>query len=322
MAGPTIGEVIAAAPKASGVIRPLDEAVEAGAGGAFAVVRGSLAPDGAVIKTSAATPGLLRHRGPAVVFRGYEDMRAPGGGPGAGGDAGQRAGARRLRPGRRPGMPEWGMIPIPAKLAAAGVRDMVRVTDARMSGTSFGTVFLHVAPEAAVGGPLALVRDGDMISVDAAAGVLDLDVGPEELARRRAAWSAPASPHLRGWPALYRASRNAGTRRVRSGLSHGADGRPPAVRRACRRAVLTMTGAEFMRFHRRERAVRRWRLAAAAVLVAGLAAACSSGGGSGGERELGPGHADDLAQLRHRAERDRAAEPGQGVPQGCTRTSP
>jgi dihydroxy-acid dehydratase len=82
---------------------------------------------------------------------------------------------------------------------------MVRVTDARMSGTSFGTVFLHVAPEAAVGGPLALVRDGDMISVDAAAGVLDLDVGAEELARRRAAWSAPPSPHLRGWPALYRA---------------------------------------------------------------------------------------------------------------------
>jgi len=168
------------------------------------VVRGSLAPDGAVIKTSAATPALLRHRGPAVVFRGYEDMRRRvedlalevtpdsvlvlgGCGP---------VGA---------GMPEWGMIPIPAKLAAAGVRDMVRVTDARMSGTSFGTVFLHVAPEAAVGGPLALVRDGDMISVDAAAGVLDLDVGADELARRRAAWSAPASPHLRGWPALYRA---------------------------------------------------------------------------------------------------------------------
>jgi dihydroxy-acid dehydratase len=216
VAGPTIGEVIAAAPVkgewsgtgrrvgGGGVIRPLSSAAAAGAGGAFAVVRGSLAPDGAVIKTSAATPGLLRHRGPAVVFRGYEDMRRRVEDP-----------ALEVTPdsvlvlgGCGPvgaGMPEWGMIPIPAKLAAAGVRDMVRVTDARMSGTSFGTVFLHVAPEAAVGGPLALVRDGDMISVDAAAGVLDLDVGADELARRRAAWSAPTSPHLRGWPALYRA---------------------------------------------------------------------------------------------------------------------
>jgi dihydroxy-acid dehydratase len=204
VAGPTIGEVIAAARPATGVIRPLEEAAGGGAGGAFAVVRGSLAPDGAVIKTSAATPGLLRHRGPAVVFRGYEDMRRRVEDP-----------ALEVTPdsvlvlgGCGPvgaAMPEWGMIPIPAKLAAAGVRDMVRVTDARMSGTSFGTVFLHVAPEAAVGGPLALVRDGDMISVDAAAGVLDLDVGADELARRRAAWSAPASPHLRGWPALYRA---------------------------------------------------------------------------------------------------------------------
>ena len=203
VAGPTIGEVIAAAPavRSGGAIRPLNSA---DAGGAFAVVRGSLAPDGAVIKTSAATPDLLRHRGPAVVFRGYEDMRRRVEDP-----------ALEVTPdsvlvlgGCGPvgaGMPEWGMIPIPAKLAAAGVRDMVRVTDARMSGTSFGTVFLHVAPEAAVGGPLALVRDGDMISVDAAAGVLDLDVGADELARRRAAWSAPTSPHLRGWPALYRA---------------------------------------------------------------------------------------------------------------------
>jgi dihydroxy-acid dehydratase len=101
-------------------------------------------------------------------------------------------------------MPEWAMIPIPAKLAKAGITDMVRVSDARMSGTSFGTVFLHVAPEAAVGGPLALVRDGDTISVDVEAGRLDLEVGGEELARRRADWAPPASPHLRGWPALYR----------------------------------------------------------------------------------------------------------------------
>ena len=96
------------------------------------------------------------------------------------------------------------MIPIPAKLAAEGVTDMVRVTDARMSGTSFGTVFLHAAPEAAVGGPLALVRDGDPVEVDVAAGRLDLAVPNGELAGRRATWSPPPSAHLRGWPALYR----------------------------------------------------------------------------------------------------------------------
>jgi dihydroxyacid dehydratase/phosphogluconate dehydratase len=101
------------------------------------------------------------------------------------------------------GMPEWGMIPIPARLVAAGVTDMVRVTDARMSGTSFGTVLLHVAPEAAVGGPLGLVRDGDVITVDVAAGALELEVAPAELARRAAARPAPARRHLRGWPALY-----------------------------------------------------------------------------------------------------------------------
>jgi dihydroxy-acid dehydratase len=103
-----------------------------------------------------------------------------------------------------PGMPEWGMIPIPAKLTAAGVTDMVRITDARMSGTSFGTVFLHAAPEAAIGGPLALVRDGDVITVDVTAGTIDLEVPAEEMSRRAASWSPPDSPHLRGWPALYR----------------------------------------------------------------------------------------------------------------------
>ena len=102
------------------------------------------------------------------------------------------------------GMPEWGMVPIPRKLAEAGVRDMVRVTDARMSGTSFGTVFLHVAPEGAIGGPLALVEDGDAIAVDVGEGRLDLEVAPDELERRRARWTAPTSPHLRGWPVLHR----------------------------------------------------------------------------------------------------------------------
>ena len=102
-----------------------------------------------------------------------------------------------------PGMPEWGMIPIPRRLLNAGVTDMVRISDARMSGTSFGTVFLHASPEGAVGGPIALVRDGDMISVDVEAGTIDWEVSPEEVERRRSRWRPPASPHLRGWPLLY-----------------------------------------------------------------------------------------------------------------------
>jgi dihydroxy-acid dehydratase len=203
IAGLTIGEIAAAAPApaAGGAIRPLDRPLSTG--GAFAVVRGSLAPDGAVIKTSAATPGLLRHRGPAVVFHDYEDMRRRVEDPALPVTADSVLVLRGCGP-VGAGMPEWGMIPIPAKLAAAGVTDIVRVTDARMSGTSYGTVFLHAAPEAAVGGPLALVADGDMISVDAAAGSISLEVPEGELARRRAAWAPPASPHLRGWPALYR----------------------------------------------------------------------------------------------------------------------
>jgi dihydroxyacid dehydratase/phosphogluconate dehydratase len=102
-----------------------------------------------------------------------------------------------------PGMPEWGMIPIPARLVRAGVTDMVRISDARMSGTSFGTVVLHVAPEGAVGGPLGLVQDGDVIAMDVAAGTLDLAISAAELEQRRAAWTPPPSAHLRGWPALY-----------------------------------------------------------------------------------------------------------------------
>lgn len=171
--------------------------------GCFAVVRGNLAPDGAVIKTSAASPDLLRHTGPALVFAGYADMR-------------ERIEDCLLDvtadtvlvlidagPVAVPGMPEWGMIPIPARLAEMGVRDMVRVTDARMSGTSFGACVLHVAPEAAVGGPLSLVRDGDPITLDVEAGLLHLGVDEAELAARRAAPQPSTSPHLRGWPALY-----------------------------------------------------------------------------------------------------------------------
>ncbi|HET9187097.1 MAG TPA: dihydroxy-acid dehydratase [Acidothermaceae bacterium] len=173
--------------------------------GAFAVVHGSLAPDGAVVKTSAASPELARHRGRAVVFRDYHDMRARIDDPDLDVTPDDVLVLAGCGPVGVPGMPEWGMIPIPARLAASGVRDMVRVTDARMSGTSFGTCVLHVAPEAAIGGPLALVRDGDPISLDIDAGRLDLEVSAEELAARRAAWKPAVSPHLRGWPALYQA---------------------------------------------------------------------------------------------------------------------
>jgi dihydroxy-acid dehydratase len=171
--------------------------------GSFAVVRGSLAPDGALLKSSAATPRLLSHRGPAVVFHSYEDMRTRIDDPDLDVSAESVLVLSGAGPVAVPGMPEWGMIPIPTKLAAAGVQDMVRVTDARMSGTSFGTCVLHVAPEAAVGGPLSLVRDGDMITLDAAAGALELDVDPDELDRRAAARAPWQSEHLRGWPALY-----------------------------------------------------------------------------------------------------------------------
>jgi dihydroxy-acid dehydratase len=201
--GQTIGELIEQAAAATGAIRPASAPLREG--GAFGVVRGSLAPDGAVIKTSAATPELLRHRGPAVVFRGYDDMLARIDDPALPITPETVLVLTGCGPVGVPGMPEWGMIPIPARLVRAGVTDMVRVTDARMSGTSFGTVVLHAAPEGAVGGPLALVRDGDVIALDVPAGTIDLEVSAAELQRRRAGWAPPPATHLRGWPALYAA---------------------------------------------------------------------------------------------------------------------
>jgi dihydroxy-acid dehydratase len=215
VSGTTIGEIVRDRITRDGIVQNGDEhergsscAIRAASdplktGGAFGVVRGSLAPDGAVIKTSAATERLLRHRGPAIVFGGYHDLLSRIDDP----DLPVTPDSVLVLAGCGPiggiGMPEWGMIPVPARLVAAGVTDMVRVTDARMSGTSFGTVLLHVAPEAAAGGPLALVKDGDLISIDVPAGTCDLEVSDTELARRRAALVPWASPHLRGWPALY-----------------------------------------------------------------------------------------------------------------------
>lgn len=201
VAGAPLGDVIDAAVAPSGAIRTGDRPLREG--GAFATVRGSLAPDGALVKTSAATPELLKHRGRAVVFRGYEEMRRRVEDASLDADADSVLVLAGCGP-VGAGMPEWGMVPIPRTLAQAGVRDMVRITDARMSGTSFGTVFLHAAPEAAIGGPLSLVEDGDPIEVDVEGGRLDLDVSPDELERRRARWTPAASPHLRGWPLLYR----------------------------------------------------------------------------------------------------------------------
>lgn len=202
VSGRTTREIASTATLPGTVIRTRDRPVSPRPG--LAVVRGNLAPDGAVIKTAAASPDLLTHQGPALVFTDYHCMRAEIDDPDLDVHAGTVLVLAGCGPVGAPGMPEWGMVPIPAKLAAAGVTDMVRISDARMSGTSFGTVVLHVAPEAAVGGPLALARTGDQIRLDVPAGRLDLLVEDAELNRRRQQWSAPESPHRRGWPWLYR----------------------------------------------------------------------------------------------------------------------
>jgi dihydroxy-acid dehydratase len=181
------------------VVRSLDRPL--GPPHALAVLRGNLAPEGAVIKLSAATPELTRHEGPAVVFESPEDVARRIDDPELPVTADSVLVLRNAGP-VAAGMPEAGSFPIPRKLAQTGVRDMVRVSDARMSGTSYGTVVLHVTPEAAVGGPLALVEDGDMIRLDAAAGELTLLVSPEELERRRSRWVPPQTP-VRGWRRLH-----------------------------------------------------------------------------------------------------------------------
>jgi dihydroxy-acid dehydratase len=173
--------------------------------GAFAVVKGNLAPNGAVIKVSAASKELLSHTGPAVVFHGYADMRTRIDDPKLNITKDSVLVLRDCGPVGVPGMPEWGMIPVPKKLIEAGVTDMVRISDARMSGTSFGTCVLHVSPESAIGGPLALVQDGDQIKLDVNTGTLELLVDNSELEKRKLNWQAPISEHLRGWPALYQA---------------------------------------------------------------------------------------------------------------------
>jgi dihydroxy-acid dehydratase len=198
----SLGEAIACAEVfADDVILPRERALVAS--GSLAVLRGNLAPDGAVIKPAAAEAQLLEHRGPAVVFANYNDMAARIDDPALPVTADSVIVLQSAGPLGAPGMPEWGQLPIPKKLLEQGVRDMVRISDARMSGTSYGACVLHVAPESHVGGPLALVRDGDMIVLDVPARRLTLEVDDAELARRRAKWHPPPPHYARGFGALY-----------------------------------------------------------------------------------------------------------------------
>jgi dihydroxy-acid dehydratase len=169
----------------------------------LAVLRGNLAPDGAVIKPAAAEPRLHRHAGPAVVFDSYDDMATRIDEPDLPVDATSVLVLRNAGPLGAPGMPEWGQLPIPKKILDSGIRDMVRISDARMSGTSYGACVLHVAPESYIGGPLAFVRDGDIIELDVANRRLHLDVSDDELAKRRAEWQQPPPKYTRGYGALY-----------------------------------------------------------------------------------------------------------------------
>lgn len=183
------------------VISAFDKPLKPKAG--IRVLRGSLAPDGAIIKPSAAAPELLRHKGRACVFENIEDMKAKIDDPDLPVDPGTVLVLKGCGPKGYPGMPEVGNMPIPKRLAEQGIRDMVRISDARMSGTAYGTVVLHVTPESEAGGPLALVETGDEIGLDAAAGTLDLLVSDAELAARRAAWKPQPPRYERGYARLY-----------------------------------------------------------------------------------------------------------------------
>ncbi|WP_454818729.1 IlvD/Edd family dehydratase [Labrys neptuniae] len=201
VSGKTIGDLVTGVPNYNeDVIRPLDRPLTREGG--IAILRGNLAPNGAVIKPSAATSALLQHRGKAVVFENIEHYHARIDDPDLAIDATSVMVLKNCGPRGYPGMAEVGNMPLPAKLLKQGVSDMVRISDARMSGTAYGTVVLHVAPEAAAGGALALVRDGDLIELDVAGRRLELLVPEEELAARRQAWSPPPMP-VGGYQSLY-----------------------------------------------------------------------------------------------------------------------
>jgi len=200
--GATIGEnVERAAIYNEDVIRPLNNPLVTS--DSLAVLHGNLAPDGAIIKPPAAESRLHKHAGKAVVFEDYNDMAARIDDPGLDVDENSVLVLKHAGPVGAPGMPEWGQLPIPKKVLAKGVRDMLRISDARMSGTAYGACVLHVAPESFVGGPLALVRDGDVIELDIPGRLLSLKVSDEELDLRRAAWRKPPPRYARGYGRLF-----------------------------------------------------------------------------------------------------------------------
>ena len=167
------------------------------------MLKGNLAPDGCVIKPSACSPRFLKHTGPALVFDDYPAMKAAIDRDDLDVTEDHVLILRNAGPQGGPGMPEWGMLPIPRKLLRQGVRDMVRLSDARMSGTSYGACILHVSPESYVGGPLALVRTGDLISIDVRARTINLDLSEAELVKRRAAWTPPPPHFERGYGWMF-----------------------------------------------------------------------------------------------------------------------
>ncbi|MCU4118659.1 L-arabinonate dehydratase [Variovorax sp. N23] len=200
--GRTLGENIADAKTFNAdVIRPRSEALLESGG--LAVLHGNLAPSGAVIKPAAMEPHLRKHTGPAVVFKNYDDLAARIDSPELVVTKDSVIVLQSAGPQGAPGMPEWGQLPIPQKLLKEGVRDMVRISDARMSGTSYGACVLHVTPESHVGGPLALVRDGDLVTLDIEARRIDMAVSDEEIAKRRADWQRPVPKFGRGYGVLF-----------------------------------------------------------------------------------------------------------------------
>jgi dihydroxy-acid dehydratase len=200
--GKTIGDNIAGANiHLPDVIHTLNDPISTEP--ACGVLRGNLAPNGCVIKPSAVEKRLLKHRGPALVFEDYNHMASLVDRDDLDVTPDHVLVLKNAGPKGGPGMPEWGMLPIPTKLVKQGVRDMVRLSDARMSGTSYGACILHVAPESFVGGPLALVKNGDRISLDVAARTINLDVPEAELAKRRAEWKPPERRYERGYGWMF-----------------------------------------------------------------------------------------------------------------------
>lgn len=200
--GKTLGENIAQARCFNReVIRELGQPLQPA--GATAILTGNLAPQGAVLKQSAASPHLLKHKGRAVVFENNEELLARLDDPSLEVDESSVLVLKNAGPKGGPGMPEWGHLPVPAKLLKAGVKDMVRLSDARISGTSFGTIVVHISPESAVGGPLAIVKEGDWIELDVPARRLELLVPESELKERLAAWRPPAPHYRRGYGKMY-----------------------------------------------------------------------------------------------------------------------